>query len=277
MTLSARNDFFKGGIILAALSLILIAAGAYVAFPAYPEAEASAAMRSRGIIQLLIEDSVEPSAYVSFFTMLAAVAYSFISIILINYFFEKTQSPEILFFGLFVISLSFEFARIMVPLKTALSFPAMYLITGSRLLLFGRYFGLFSLFAASIYAAGLNAQKQQNAFVVSALSALVIAMQVPIDILVWDSTLMPWNGYRTMFSMVEAGILAVTLLTFFISAYTRGSRAYVFIALGTFLVFIGRNILINSDTWITPLPGLLLLVTGTWLISSRLHREYLWL
>ena len=277
MTLSARNDFFKGGIILAALSLGLIAAGGYFAFPAYPEAAASAAIRSRGLIQTLMEDRFRPSAYVPFFTMLAAVAYSLVSITLINHFFEKTQSPEILFFGLFVISLSFEFTRIMVPLKTTFPFPSMYLITGSRILLFGRYFGLFSLFTAAVYASGLDAQKQQNAFFILILAAMIIAIQVPVDSLVWDSTLMPWNGYRTMLSMVEAGILAVTILTFFISAYTRGSRAYIFIGFGTFLIFAGRNILINSDTWITPLPGLLLLTTGTWLVSSRLHREYLWL
>ena len=275
MTLSARNDFFRGGIIFAALSLAFIAAGGYFAFPAYPEAAAAAAMRSRGMIQALIDR--EPSAYVPFYTMLAAGAYSFISIILINYFFEKTHSPEILFFGLFVVSLSFEFVRVMVPLKTIVPFPAMYLITGSRILLFGRYFGLFSLFAAAVYAAGLDAQKQQNTFLILVLSALVIAIRVPIDSLVWDSTLVPWNGYKSMFSLVEAGILAVTILTFFISAYTRGSRAYVFIGFGTFLVFIGRSILINSDTWITPLPGLLALSMGTWLICSRLHREYLWL
>jgi len=276
MTISTRNDFLKGGIVLAALSLCLIAAAGHFAFPAYPEAAASAAMRSRGIIQSFLENRVSPSAHVPFWSMVAAVAYSLVSISLINYFFEKTQSPEILFFGFFVISLSFEFVRLIVPLGTAFSFPAMYLITGSRVLLFARYFGLFSLFAAGVYAAGLDAQKQQNTFLIIVFSALIIAIQVPVDSLVWDSTLMPWNGYRAMFAVIEPVILAVTILTFFISAYTRGSRAYVFIGIGTFLVFIGRNLLINSDTWVTPLPGLLALIAGTWLICSRLHREYLW-
>jgi len=277
VTLSTRNDFFKGGIILAALSLGLIAAGGYFAFSAYPEAAASAAMRPGGIIQHFMEGRVSPSAHVPFFTMLAAVLYSLISIILINYFFEKTQSPEILFFALFVISLSFEFIRLMIPLRTVFPFPAMYIITGSRVLLFARYFGLFSLFAASVYAAGLDAQKQQNTFFLLVLSALVIVIRLPIDGIVWDSALMPWGGYRAMFAMVEAGILAVTMLTFFIAAYTRGSRAYVFIGLGAFLVSAGRSILINSDTWITPIPGFLALAAGTWLIASRLRREYLWL
>ena len=277
MILAVRNVIFKGGIILAAFSLCLIAAGAFFSFPAYPEAAASAAMRSRGIIQTLIKNLADSSSYVPFSTMLGAVAYSLISIILIHHYFEKTQSPEILFFGFFVISLSFEFARVMIPLRIAFPFPAMYLITGTRLLIFGRHFGLFSLFAASVYAAGLNAQKQQNAFFILILAAMVIALNVPVDSLVWDSTLMPLNGYNSMFTIVEAGILAVTILTFLISAYTRGSKTYVFIGIGTFMVFAGRNIFLYSDTWITPLPGLLLLAVGTWFVSSRLHKEYLWL
>ena len=277
MTLSVRNNFFKGGIILAALSVALIVAGGYFAFPAYPVSAASAALRSRGLIQKLIESFARPSAYVPFWTTLGAAAYSFISIIFIYYFFEKTQSPEILFFGFFVISLSFEFTRIIIPLKEVLPFPAMYLITGSRVLLFGRYFGLFSLFAASVYAAGFEVQRQQNVFLMLVLAALVIALNVPIDGLVWDSSLKMLNGYDSMFTVIEAGSLTVTMLTFFISAYTRGSTTYIYIGIGSFLVLAGRNILLNSDTWITPLPGLLVLAAGTWIVSSRLHREYLWL
>jgi hypothetical protein len=277
MTLLARNNCFKGGIFLAALSLGLAALGGYAAFPVFPDLAASAAMRSQGIIQKIIEGFTEPSAYVPFWTMLSAAAYSLISIILIYFFFEKTQSPEILFIGFFVVSLAFELARIVLPLKQIISFPSMYLIAASRVLLFGRYFGLFSLFAASIYAAGLDAQKQQNLFLMLVLVALVIALNVPVDGLIWDSTLMLWNGYRPMFSMVELGILAVTMLTFLISAYTRGTKSYLFIGVGTFLIFAGRNILLCSDTWITPIPGLMFLVAGTWFVCSRLHLEYLWL
>ena len=277
MTLSVRNNFFRGGIILAALSLGLIIIGGYFAFPSYPGVMASAALRSRGFVPKLIETIAAPQAYIPFWTMLGAVVYSLISIALIYYFFEKTQSPEILFFGFFVISLSFEFTRIMVPLREVYHFPAIYLITASRVLLFGRYSGLFSLFAASVYAAGLDGQKQQTVFLIMILAAMIIALNVPIDSLVWDSTFVLLNGYSTMFLIVDAGILVVTIATFFISAYTRSSRSYVFIGLGAFLVFAGRTILINSDTWITPVPGLLILITGTWFVCTRLHREYLWL
>jgi len=277
MTLTVRNNFFRGGIVFVTLSVILIVVGGYFAFSAYPASVASASMRPWGVIQKIIENFAKPSAFVPFWTMLTAAGYSFFSMILIYYFFEKTQSPEIFFFGFFVISLSFEFARIMIPLNGVFPFPSMYLVSASRVLLFGRYFGLFSLFAASVYAAGLDVQRQQNVFFIIVLAALIISLNVPIDSLVWDSSLAMQNGYQTMFTMIDAGILIVSMLTFFISSYTRGSKSYITIGLGTFLVFAGRNILLNSDTWITPFPGLLILAAGTWLIASRLHREYLWL
>jgi hypothetical protein len=277
MTLSTRNILFRGGIFIAALSLILVATGGYFAYPAFPGLAADAASRPGGIIQKLVSGLAETSSYVPLWTMLGATAYSFISIILIYHFFEKTQSPEILFIGFFVISLTFEFARLIIPLKAVLPVPAFFSIAASRVLFFGRYFGLFSLFASGVYAAGMDAQKQQSFLLMLILAAMVIAINVPMDIFVWDSTFMARSGYRFMFSVVEAVVLALTIASFLISAFTRGSRSYVLIGIGVFLAFAGRSILINSDTFITVLPGLAILSAGTWCICSRLHLEYLWL
>ena len=277
MTLSVRNNLFKAGIILAALTLGIVGAGGYFAFPAFPAAAESAVMRSQGIIQSLIGSSYESSPYVPFWVMLASAAYSFISITLIYFFFEKTQSPEILFIGFFVLSLLFEFSRLVIPLRKLFPFPAVYLIAAFRTLIFGRYFGLFSLFAASVYAAGLDAQKQHNIFIMMVLAALIIALNIPVDTLAWDSTFLILSGYRSMFFMMETGIFLVTMLTFFISAYNRGSKSYVLIGIYAFLTFAGRGILLNSDTWTTFIPGILSLALGTWFICARLHGEYLWL
>jgi len=277
MTLSTRNILFRGGIIIAALSLILVASGGYFAYPAFPGLVASAASRPGGIIQKLVSGLAETSSYAPLWTMLGATAYSFISIVLIYHFFEKTQSPEILFIGFFVISLTFEFARLMIPLKAVFPLPPFFSIVASRVLFFGRYFGLFSLFASGVYAAGLDAQKQQSLLLMLILAAMIIAINVPMDNFVWDSTFMVWSGYRFMFSVVDAVVLALTIASFLISAFTRGSRSYVLIGFGAFLAFAGRSILINSDTLITVLPGLVILSAGTWCICSRLHLEYLWL
>ena len=54
MTLSVRNNFFKGGIALASLFLGLVLVAGYFAYPAFPEAASSSAMRSQGMIQSII-------------------------------------------------------------------------------------------------------------------------------------------------------------------------------------------------------------------------------
>jgi hypothetical protein len=197
--------------------------------------------------------------------------------IFVYYFFEKTQSLEIFFFAFFVISFAFEALRIMVPLRAIKDFPSVYLLFGSRVMLFARFFGIFSLFAASVYAAGLGEQKQGNIVFIIAIAAMITSLGIPIDSLTWDSSLMMRCGYTSMFKMIEAGIMLITILSFFVSAYSRGSREYIFIGIGSLLVFLGRAVLLPADTWITPLPGLLLLVGGTCIICDQLHRVYLWL
>jgi hypothetical protein len=215
--------------------------------------------------------------YVAFATMVSSVLYALITMIFVYYFFEKTQSPEILFFAFFVVSFAFESLRVMVPLRVILDLPSLYLLLSSRVMLFARSFGIFSLFAASVYAAGLGEQKQGNIVFIIAIAAMITALGVPIDSLTWDSSLMMLYGYTAMLKMMEAGIVLITMLSFFISAYSRGSKEYIFIGIGSLLVFWGRAVLLSADTWITPLPGMILLMVGTWIICDQLHRVYLWL
>jgi hypothetical protein len=276
MTLSARNNYFRIGIALSFLSLVITLALAFITFPVYPQVEAEA-IRTTGIFQSLVSRFFQPQAYAALATMILSALYAFVAMIFIYYFFEKTQSPEILFVGLFVSAFAFEGLRALAPLKEVWEFPSLYLILGARTLLFARFFGIFSLFAASVYAAGLAEQKQGNIVFIVAIAALVIALGAPIDSLAWDSSLMLLHGYPSMLKMVEVGIMLITMISFLISAYSRGSREYIVIGLGSFLVFLGRSMLFSADTWITPLPALLLLAGGTWIICVQLHRVYLWL
>jgi hypothetical protein len=277
MTLSDRNTFFKTEILISGVFFIFLAAISVATIPAYPAAAEETIRRAPGIIQSFISPYLASNPYAPFVCMVVAVIYAFVALILIYYFFEKTQSPEILFFTLFVLSFSFEGMRLVVPMQKVREIPALYLLMASRILLFGRFFGIFSLFAASVYAAGLEIQKQQNIIMVIALITLVITLGIPIDVLTWDTSYCMINGFTSVFRMIEAGIFLITILSFFISAYSRGSREYIFIGIGSFLVFLGRNLLLTTDTWITPLPGLLALIMGTWFICTYLHKVYLWL
>jgi hypothetical protein len=245
--------------------------------PHYPEMVAGAAQRASGIPGALINSIMAPASYVPFVTMVLSIVYAVVTLFLIYYFFEKTQAPEILFVAFFTLSFAFESGRIMAPLQSAYNLPIFFLIAACRFMLFGRYFGVFSLLTASVYAAGLEIRQQSRVIMVIALVTSLFTLMVPVDGLSWDSTLAMLSAYPGMFRSVDLGVFLITCLSFFVSAYSRGSREYILIGTGSVLVFLGRRLLLGADTWITPFPALAILILGTWFICSQLHRVYLWL
>jgi len=277
MTLSDRNNIFKAGIVLSVLCLAICAAGTIKLIPAYASMEEEIARRSGGIFQALVGKYADAAPLSAHFCIFALVLYSFFSIIFIYYFFEKTQSPEILFMVFFAVSFSVESLRLVVPLGHIREIPSLYLILSSRAILFGRFFGLFSLFAASLYAVGYEAERQRNVILVSIIVALVMALGAPVDTQTWDSSLNMSNGFTSMFRFIEIGVLIITTVSFFIAVRQRGSREFAFIGIGSVLAFLGRSVLLYADTWAGLPAGLVFLAAGTWLICARLHKIYLWL
>ena len=277
MTLSRRNKFFKAGIILSSLFLALSIVGSFVVMPVYPIAVADATRRVSGLLQSLISHFFGAASYAPLFSMACAVIYAFVASIVIYSSFAQTRCQEILFFSFFAFSFAFEACRILPPLSQQYTFPSFYLIVGARAMLFGRYFGLFSLFASSVCAAGLEVEKQRILLSIIILTTLLIVSGIPVDSLSWDSSLCMIRAYSGLFNMLELCLVCVTALSFFITAYSRNSVEYVFIGVGSLLVALGRSLLFSSDTWITPFPALAALAVGTWFICARLHRMYLWL
>ncbi|MCL2067520.1 MAG: hypothetical protein FWG99_08655, partial [Treponema sp.] len=218
----------------------------------------------------------QPSFYAFNVSIAMLTVFSLAGLCLIYYFFEKTQSQEIFFIVLFIISLAFESLRLILPLQQIYAIPSFYLLFTSRILLFGRCFGLFSLFGASIYAAGLESQKQRNIIFIVAITSLFIAMGTPIDTFAWESNFNSITGNIVVFRILNGGMLLITVTSFLIAAYLRGSREYFYIGIGAFLALIGRSLLLNADSW-AGLPGILLLSVGAWFICKYLHKFYLWL
>jgi hypothetical protein len=277
MTLYGRNVLFRIEIFISALFIILMGILAVKVLPVCPAVMEESVRRSPGIIQNLIAHFLTPSPYVPFLSLAGGGLYSLVTLVLIYLSFEKTQAPEILFISLFVLSFSFETIRLLVPLQKIWAIPSVYLLLGSQTLLFGRFFGIFALFAAGVYAAGLEVQKQLNVILIIAFISLVVSLGIPIDILTWDSSFSMINGYLSLFRMTETVVFVITMMSFFISAWSRGTPEYVAIGFGSFLAYAGRNILLSGDTWISPFPALLLLTAGAWLICTKLHKVYLWL
>ena len=273
MTLAARNTFLKGGMIFALLFLLFFIVLSVAVVPVYPSMEQDISVRTRGIFNQVLNPRL-----LSVHTVIAvSILYSLITIIFIYFSFEKTQSLEILFVAFFALSFSAETLRLILPLGRVYEIPSLYILLSSRVILFFRCFGLFSLFAASVYATGFTTQRQRSVIMIITVAALVIAIGVPIDTYRWNSALNMISGYSSMFGIVEIGLFIMISASFFVAAWSRGAREFVFIGAGSVLVLVGRIMLQISDTWIGPLLAAACLAFGTRLICKKLHKFYMWL
>jgi len=277
MTVDQRNLYFKAGIILSLLCLAMIVIMAGKLLPFYPELCGQAPYRPEGFLQNATDHFFSTAPTSVFASLLASAFYTLCVSVLLFVFFEKTQSPEILFIGLFALSFVFETLRIMVPLHKIYVFPSALLTAGTRLLFSGRFSGILSLFASSLYAAGLGIQKQGGIILTILITILLVTLKIPVNGQSWDTSLAMLTGYSTMFRHTETVLIIITIITFLAASYTKDTREYRFVALGILLAFLGRGFLIGADTWLALALGLLALIGGTWLIMLWLHRVYLWL
>ena len=281
MTLSERNTFFKAGIVFCAVCVFLILTASLIIIPHYQENDFNVffgdEQRPVSLFQTFVSRFINSNYLAVHISLSMTIIFSLIGMLLIHYYFERTSTPEIIYIAIFTISMSFEVIRLILPLQQIFIFSSFYVNITSHALLFARYFGIFSLFAASICAAGLEIQKTRNVIFITVVAALIITISVPIDVLNWDTSLNVINGYVSLFRMIELGVLLTTMISFLIAARIRESDEYIYVAVGSLLALIGRNILLNTDNWIGPLPGIILLSFGTWFLCSKLHKIHLWL
>ena len=276
MTFTEKNIFFRAGIAFCGLSALLLGAVSYFVIPVYSTMEQNA-RRPANFFQVLIGRFLEADYLSVHISLILVVLFSIVAMIFIYIFFEQTPAPEILYIAIFTISFSFETIRLLLPLRLIFDIPLLYLLIATRVLLFARYFSLFSLFAASICAAGLEVQNTRNMILAIFIATLVLTVSIPIDTQNWDTSLNLLKGYNSMFRLLETVAFITTVVGFFIAVNVRGSKEYAYIGFGVMLALIGRYLLLSADNWISPVPGILLLSFGTWFICSKLHKMHLWM
>jgi hypothetical protein len=276
MTLTDRNTIFKAGIVFCSVCTFLVLGLSFSVIPVYSTFGENG-YRPDDIFQVISSHFTSINYYAVHMSISAAILYSLFGIILIHFYFEQTNAVEILYIAIFIASFSVESLRLILPLQILYNFHPVYLLITSRILLFGRHFGLFSLFTASICAAGLEAQKSRSIIMIIGIAAIVVTLSIPIDVQTWDTSFNITVGFTNMFRLIEVAAVLTTVLNFFIAINVRGSGDYVYIGWGALFALLGRNMLLAADNWFSPCLGIVLLIVGTWFICNKLHNINLWL
>jgi hypothetical protein len=279
MTLGVRNVIFKTGIGFSVFALFL--AGIFFLSPfAVPKIRELEQLSVRGILKPypgFFDNRFSDFPYLSLMVILFSIVFSLLVLIIILKYFEMTQTPEILFFACFVFSFSGEVFRLVLPLKDLFYLPVTYVEAAERVLITMRFFGSFSFFAGSLYAAGLNTKKTGTLLFPVTIIAIFFAINASIDSRAWDGALNLAVGSISTFFLMELALAIFNIIDFLIASYIRANKHYIFISLGAVCLYIGRALLLYSDNLILCIAAAALLSLGTWIFCSRLHAIYLWL
>ncbi len=204
------------------------------------------------------------------------VLYAVAALSMILRSFRKTVSTEVYFYSFWVLSVAFELLRLLVFDLAASGASFRWQVLATKALYLARYAGLFSLFTASLYAAGFRNEK------IGGIIALVLAVSAGI------SALMPVNsgsfaaslelraGYAGLHFLFSLLLSCLIVVDFLHASRLSGEKSFRLAALGSAAFLVGRHILVSQWNPIAIIAGFALLVAGSWLFVSRLHAYYLW-
>jgi hypothetical protein len=200
----------------------------------------------------------------------------FFSCTVLKRLYQRTASAEIFFFMFFLFSISFEVIWLWSGVAIVTGAPVFLGILLSKILLFGRFFGLISLLFSSLYAIEMSYQKFPILMLSPVLISLALTYTLPIDSSALTNNFLYKLGDIKSHWIVTIVLEIVTILNFLIAAYKREKPSFAWIALGVLLILLGREMLIFMHS---PLPiaiSILLAIIGIWLFSRQIYRIYLW-
>jgi hypothetical protein len=187
--------------------------------------------------------------------------------------FRRVNSAELYFVALFLVALSAEQIRVLQLYLYQFNLPVMYGTLLTRFVVVARVGGALSLFAASLYAVGIDYPRTGTISVVLAVLAFVFVYLVPVDSLSAGATLLHRVGGQ---SAMELALLAVGLVTIanYVVAGARGHRDRGFlIALSAACLVVAGEILwfVPSLPWLAAAITLLTYGLMSFMLVTRAH------
>lgn len=205
--------------------------------------------------------------------------YTVITLFLIFFRFEKTQSPEIFYFCGFLISCLLEGSRILIPFFGLWQTYSSTLLFIGRLILFGKFLAPMSILFTTLFS---NTDQQQDAekhFVVTIIAGAIISLLLPLNTSSISSVNTVRWGFPKMFFVLRATIFAVAILSATLKIFAKtnlsSSKILTRQALSISLLSLGYALLTCADNYLLLAMGIALLFTPTIFFLRDTHRLYI--
>ena len=231
------------------------------------------------IINILSEQnntSIEIERTSLFWTIITAsilFAFSIITSLLLFHYFKKKISPEIFFFILFILSLSLQSIRLFQFQLLLLNVSPFFGVLITRLYYFFRLFGLFCLFASSLFPIGIKFQKFGTILLSILLISFTISTLIPIDSTQMNSYFLYYISDSSSILLMTLSIRVLTIVNLARVAITTKSKNYILVLISSVLIITGDELLLLFPI---PLFAFILILVGTAIYSRSIYNYYLW-
>ncbi len=190
--------------------------------------------------------------------------------------FEKTQSSEVVYFTLFLLSCFAEGSRLTLPLFGLWKSYSLFFVFIGRLVFAGRFLAPCSFLLAALFSETEQRQDVDRNCVLCILLAVFVAILVPLDTSVVTSSCTIWWGYRSLFVIMRIMFYILTFVSIMLNAYKKDSVELKGNATGFIILILGYSLLQASDNFITMIVSMILFIAGTAVYLRTLHSRYLW-
>ncbi len=216
------------------------------------------------------------SLFAILYTVLIKTLFALTAGITLRNLFQKIASPEIFFFSLAILSLSFTAVRSLLVIENIAGYPIYLSETITRTVYFGKIIMVLSLFTSGLFSTGITFKKQESFLILIVLIAIVLSSAIPIDRFERDIILLQGTGSEYGINIVFIILQVLAVLNFLAGGIKNNNHDYIFLAAGIAMVSIGNELLFKLlPGWIS-IAALLLLMGGTLLFGYKIHKIYQW-
>ena len=195
------------------------------------------------------------------FSLLGAALFMLYSLFFLFWIFvrfEKTQSPEIFYFCLFLCSTLCEAFRLFVPLFALWQTYSDTLLLIGRIILFGKFLAPISLLMSSLFTSENQMQDFEKNYTIVITVGIAFTLLVPLNTSHISTTCAIIWGFSKPFFAIRTLIFITAIISALIKRQTKN-----YISLS--LIIVSYSILASAD-------NLLFFITGSTLLFISTHR-----
>lgn len=187
--------------------------------------------------------------------------------------FEKTQSAEVSYFMLFLLSFIFDSTRIYIPFFYTKGPYSTLIFTIGNLITYARILAPLSLVSLCVFVEDEDRQNTERNLISIILCAAFFTAAIPLN----SSIVYPnFSIYYSYYSTILTTSIIITVMTTLVLLFKQyKNESKQFITIGYAMMSFGYLFIWNSINLTYLLTGTILLIPGTILYLGALHKRYM--